>query len=168
MARIGTSTEGVRIGPISLLTLISVLLLAVLVMLCVTTTNATHTMATRQADALAQTYDVDSCGQAVIAGIDETLTGESGDAESAASVVGAHMSSIAAKAKAQVECEDVDITSSVNGALVTFTIADPDGKVLDAGVRINDDLNYSVTQWKMSTSQQPAEETLWQSSTSGK
>ena len=48
--------EGVRIGPITLLTLVSVLLLAVLAMLCVTTTHATEAMAQRQADALSQTY----------------------------------------------------------------------------------------------------------------
>ena len=41
--------EGVRIGPITLLTLVSVLLLAVLAMLCVTTTHATEAMAQRQA-----------------------------------------------------------------------------------------------------------------------
>lgn len=34
------SNEGVRIGPVSLLTLVSVLLLAVLAMLCATTSNA--------------------------------------------------------------------------------------------------------------------------------
>ena len=49
--------EGVRIGPITLLTLVSVLLLAVLAMLCVTTTHATEAMAQRQADALSQTYE---------------------------------------------------------------------------------------------------------------
>ena len=40
--------EGVRIGPITLLTLVSVLLLAVLAMLCVTTTHATEAMTQRQ------------------------------------------------------------------------------------------------------------------------
>lgn len=57
--------EGVRIGPITLLTLVSVLLLAVLAMLCITTTHATEAMAQRQADALSQTYELDAFGQAL-------------------------------------------------------------------------------------------------------
>ena len=63
--------EGVRIGPITLLTLVPVLLLAVLAMLCVTTTHATEAMAQRQADALSQTYELDAFGQALPAQIDE-------------------------------------------------------------------------------------------------
>ena len=67
--------EGVRIGPITLLTLVSVLLLAVLAMLCVTTTHATEAMAQRQADALSQTYELDAFGQALLAQIDDSWPG---------------------------------------------------------------------------------------------
>ncbi len=65
--------KGVRIGPITLLTLVSVLLLAVLAMLCVTTTHATEAMAQRQVDALSQTYEMDAFGQALLAQIDEQI-----------------------------------------------------------------------------------------------
>ena len=75
--------EGVRIGPITLLTLVSVLLLAVLAMLCVTTTHATEAMAQRQADALSQTYELDAFGQALLAQIDEQIA-ESGSPAAAA------------------------------------------------------------------------------------
>ena len=78
--------EGVRIGPITLLTLVSVLLLAVLAMLCVTTTHATEAMAQRQADALSQTYELDAFGQALLAQIDEQIA-ESGSPAAAAALV---------------------------------------------------------------------------------
>ena len=78
--------EGVRIGPITLLTLVSVLLLAVLAMLCVTTTHATEAMAQRQVDALSQTYEMDAFGQALLAQIDEQIA-ESGSPAAAAALV---------------------------------------------------------------------------------
>lgn len=78
--------EGVRIGPITLLTLVSVLLLAVLAMLCITTTHATEAMAQRQADALSQTYELDAFGQALLAQIDDQIA-ESGSPAAAAALV---------------------------------------------------------------------------------
>ena len=78
--------EGVRIGPITLLTLVSVLLLAVLAMLCITTTHATEAMAQRQADALSQTYELDAFGQALLAQIDDQIA-ESGSPAAAAAVL---------------------------------------------------------------------------------
>lgn len=65
--------EHVRIGPISLLTLIAVICLAVLSALAFTTANASLTMAERQATATSELYLDEKAAQVFLAGIDDVL-----------------------------------------------------------------------------------------------
>ena len=148
----------VRIGPISLLTLISVLLLAVLAVLCVTSANAAQAMSQRQADTLTETYQLDACGQNVLAAIDEELNGMSGTSGSfAASTVGVHLQRNLDK----LAQDDLGITLKTDGSRVEFTISASDGKQLSAAVRVNDNLTYSVEEWKTTTTQSEPEQSLW-------
>lgn len=156
-------SEGMRIGPISLLTLISVLLLAVLAMLCVTTTNATQAMAARQASATAETYLVDSCGQALAAGIDDELKSTSGTAAEAVSSVDARLNDLISKAKEACSGSDLNVSAQTDGDKISFTVAAPSGKTLEATLRVNDDRGYSVDSWRITTAQQLPEDTLWSS-----
>ncbi len=154
------ASEGVRIGPISLLTLISVLLLAVLAMLCVTTTNATDAMASRQAESTSDTYAVDSCGQAMIAQIDGVVKASGGSAQSAVSRINSQMSSLCNEALLASGADDVQITGQVSGTSVAFTVASDSGKTLSAALTITGN-SYTVTEWKMTNTQEQPEETLW-------
>ncbi len=151
-------TEGVRIGPISLATLIAILLVGVLALLCVVTANAAQTMAQRQASATTETYALDSCGQLMLAGISEELS-SSGSLTATAS----KLSSIAEKAKKDCGEESLTIKTSSGSKSLSFTIAAQDGKKLDAKVSQKDG-SLSVDQWKLTSQQQDAEETLWSSS----
>ena len=160
-------SEGMRIGPISLLTLISVLLLAVLAMLCVTTTNATKAMATRQADSTAETYLVDSCGQALLAGIDDELKSTTGTATEAVSSVDARLIELESKAKQACGGDDLVVSAKTNGDGISFTVAAESGKTLEAEVRVTDDLAYSIESWHITTTQQLPEDTLWSNSSAG-
>ena len=160
-------SEGMRIGPISLLTLISVLLLAVLAMLCVTTTNATKAMATRQADSTAETYLVDSCGQALLAGIDDELKSTTGTATEAVSSVDARLTELESKAKQACGGDDLVVSAKTNGDDISFTVAAESGKTLEAEVRVTDDLAYSIESWHITTTQQLPEDTLWSNSSAG-
>lgn len=157
-------SEGMRIGPISLLTLISVLLLTVLAMLCVTTTNATKAMASRQADSTTETYLVDSCGQALLAGIDDELKSSTGTATEAVSSVNARMADLQSKAKQACGGDDLDVLAKTDGDDISFTVAAQSGKTLEADVHVTDDLSYSIESWRITTTQQLPEDTLWSSS----
>lgn len=67
------SRGSVRMGPISLLTLIITLGLAVMAVLAVTTAQAGHALVERQAAATDQTYAVETAGQEFTAALDEVL-----------------------------------------------------------------------------------------------
>lgn len=162
-------TTNVRIGPVSLLTLISVLLLSVLAVLCITSANAAQAMSQRQADALTATYELDSCGQNMLAAIDKELQGMSGSSGSfAASVIDVRLQSVQQDALAATGADGYDITTQVDGARIEFTVSASGGKSLEAAIRVNDDMTYTVEEWKTSTSQAEPEQVLWTSASSNR
>lgn len=157
------SNEGIRIGPISLLTLVSVLLLAVLAMLCATTSNAALAMSKRQAATSTSSYSIESCGQAMLAALDEAAHASGTDAASAVSGIGAQLDAIEQDAKSNADTTDLDIDTSVDGTSVLFTIRARNGRKLDARITFSDDLSYSIDEWKVTTTQndQAGSDTLW-------
>lgn len=167
MTHIQQRPSGIRIGPISLLTLVAVILLAVLAMLCVTTTNATQAMAKRQAAALADTYAVDSCGQALLAEVDTRLsTAPSLDA--ATEEINADFDSLATQAlkNAGMKTDSgLKLKGSVSNHALSFAVKASSGKRLKASITLNDDLTYTVTTWKITTVHKTRQETLWSGST---
>ena len=149
------NSEGVRIGPSSLVTLIAALLLAVLAMLCATSANAQYTMAQRQADATAETYAVDACAQRMFAGIsDEVAAGAT-----SASALSGKLDGIASEALAQ-SASGLSIQTKANASDVSFTVTSQDGRTLNATVLLNGGA-ASIGEWKMSTTQTQSEDTLW-------
>ncbi len=157
MANQSKTVGGVRIGPLSLLTLVSVLLLAVLAVLCITTTNAANALSRRQASSATETYAVDACGQAMVAAIDEAIDSADGDA---ADSVAASISDIRTRALELAGVSDVDLSASVDGSDVSFTVTAPDGRTLAGVVSVGDD-GYTITSWKMTTTQPDSQESLW-------
>ena len=151
-------TEGLRVGPITLVTLIAALLLAVLAMLCATTANAQATMANRQATSLTETYAIDSCGQRMIAGIEESLN----QGDIAAALTTAKLDAIANNAKAADGASDLNIESNYDGSTVSFTISAPSGKTLRAKVT-RENASVSVEEWKLTTTQEMPQDELWYS-----
>ena len=137
------SNEGIRIGPISLLTLVSVLLLAVLAMLCATTSNAALAMSKRQAATSTSSYSIESCGQVLLAALDDAAHANGTDAASAVSGIGAQLDAIEQDVKANADTTDLDIDTSVDGTSVLFTIRARNGRKLDARITFADDLSYS-------------------------
>lgn len=69
-----TSHGSVRMGPISIFTLIVVLCLAVMAVLSVTTSQATYVLAQRQAHATVALYANETAAQEFVAQLDETLS----------------------------------------------------------------------------------------------
>lgn len=157
----------VRIGIVSFITLVSVLLLAVLTVLCVVTANATSATASREATSVTSLYEVDACGQALLSQVDAQLAkskaaGE--NANAAADHVRTSLNTITARALELADASDGSVTldASVSGATLSFTATAGSGRTLEAKVRVNDDLTYTISSWKTTTaqSQQPADN-LW-------
>ncbi len=157
MANQTKTAGGVRIGPLSLLTLVSVLLLAVLAVLCITTTNAAGALSRRQATAATETYAVDSCGQALVAAIDEVIASADGNA---ADAVSAKLGSVQERALELAGTTDVELSATMDGSDVSFTASAPDGRTLNGVVSVSDD-GYTITSWKMTTTQPDSQESLW-------
>ena len=152
-----SNTEGVRIGPSSLVTLIAALLLAVLAMLCATSAHAQETMAQREAESTTELYAVDSCGQRMLAGISAALQN---GATSAADVY-AGIDGIRDKA---VSASDVDITANaqLEGNTIALALTAPDSRALNAKITVTGG-EASVSEWKLTGASQAASEvTLWQ------
>lgn len=153
-------TQGMRMGPITLVTVISVLLLAVLAVLCIATGNATQTMAQRHAEATAETYAIDACGQAMVAGISDAAQG-AGSGAAAATNVATRIEPIKENAQQQSGASDLTINVAVDGSTVSFTVSAESGKTLSARTTIADGGAVSINEWKVSSTQESEEETLW-------
>lgn len=144
--------HGVRIGPSSLVTLISALLLAVLAMLCATSAHAQSVLAEREAEAATESYAIDSCGQIALAAIDAKL-------ESGGTLSQADIEKIADEAQSQSSA-GLSVTAGIKGNTASLTISAESGKTLNAKVSTKGG-KASVEEWKMSTTQAENEETLW-------
>ena len=118
----------VRIGPISLFTLIIVLCLAVLTVLSVTTSLAELSTTERQAATTTETYQLESVGQQFVADVDAAL--------------------------AEGTLEDVlqrySDSTVRDGELISATFSMESGRTLAIVLRIQND-TYTIEQWKVTT-----------------
>lgn len=140
-------TGTVRLGPISLFTLIAVLCLATLAVLSVTTANASFKLATLQGESMEQQYQAEEAAQHFLAQV---------CAQGAEAASGA-----AANAEAFVDGA-VTVSASVNGSVVSAQFACPNGRVLDTQVDVGSGGAYTIIKWNMTAKVNSAEtETLW-------
>ena len=116
------SNSTVRIGPISLFTLVIILCLAVMAVLSATTAQATYTAAEKQALFTDDTYANESAAQSTVAAIDAALA------------------SVRDAASAQRD-----------GASVLLTFTTPSGRTLDVELTIKANATYEISQWKATT-----------------
>ena len=116
----------VRIGPISLFTLIIVLCLAVLTVLSVTTSLAELSTTERQAATTTETYQLESVGQQFVADVDAAL--------------------------AEGTLEDVlqrySDSTVRDGELISATFSMESGRTLAIVLRIQNN-TYTIEQWKV-------------------
>lgn len=170
--------DKVRIGPISIITLIAVISMSVLAVLSVSTAQATNTISTRQAQATSELYLNETAAQEFMAGLDDLLAGyrtstaatdsftpvEQTDAIDAAQVakqVEAGLDDVCAKAREAVDGQ-VDLTASVEGTSVKADFEGPSMRRLSIAVTIQDDATYRIDKWKASAAQQIQQtENLW-------
>ena len=152
----------VRIGPISLFTLIIILGLAVLAVLSLTTARAELSITERQAQTTTETYALETAGQEFVAAVDAALAeGGSSALDEVLSTYGVTEAAADAEATADeggslmvIECpagDPVTVTGSFDGSLITATFSLESGRTLAVALRINDNDTYRIEQWKMTT-----------------
>ena len=159
----------VRIGPISLFTLIIILCLAVLAVLSVTTARAELSITERQATTTTETYELESAAQRFVAEVDRALG--AGDAALAAVladygiVAGSDATPAAGEtieddtmvaggdASAGTTLDDtaISVDGTFDGTLLSATFSLESGRTLAAVLRINDNGTYTIEQWKTTT-----------------
>lgn len=160
-------TGNIRMGIVSFITLVSVLLLAVLSVLCVTTANASRATAQRQAASADALYEVDAAGQRALAAVDGYLAQSRANGEKPAEAVAriaADVEGTLAAAAQDGQSVAVSAPSGTAGvAEIDLAIDNDAGHELDAKLTINNDLSYSVAAWKTSVAPSETESTsgLW-------
>lgn len=173
----------VRMGPMSLLTLVIALCLAVMAVLSISTAKATYAATERQASGTEEVYQLESAGQQLLANADGILAGAGSQSAGVAALaadkdaLGEHVASGSVNAAIYVGSElDSDeetldggtsVADAPKGADVFAVLTTQSGRQLALALRINDDATYQVLQWKTTKiwSEDTGNDVLWQSAT---
>lgn len=133
------STNGsVRIGPISLFTLVIILCLAVMAVLSATTAQATYSAAEKQALFTNDTYQNEQAAQSAVAVIDaalEDVRASGGGLDEALAAVDEALPGRRAARRVE-SAHDVRLSS---------------GRTLDVELTITANATYEISQWKATT-----------------
>ena len=159
------ANNSVRMGPISLFTLVVVLCIAVMSVLCFSLSHSSLTVAQRQADFATDSYANESAGQEFVAAVDEVLAGLRADAGGSAARADGAAGAASGKAVvigkksalAALEARGADLapgaTLSFGSDSVTADFLLPSSRRLYVELAIDDDATYHVVQWKQTTRQ---------------
>lgn len=150
-------------GLISLLVFVLVIPLAVMSVLAFSTARASWAVSTNHAEATADAYAVESCGQALVAGVADSLAqSQAAGADTVAQLqaLGSQLPGIAAKA--QDADGKVTVQASLDGSEVTASVASQDGQQLNIRINVGNGAKYSIDSWTVSTQRVPAPgQPLW-------
>ena len=157
--------DNVRIGPISVITLIIVICMAVLAVLSASTSNASATIANRQAEGNRLMYLNECAGQEFVASIDDVLAPvrrAGGTAEAGASAVRVSLDKICANAR-EAGGGQVDCVANIEGTTVTAEFICENTRKLNVAITIRNGGTYRIEEWKMTSAQNQADATgsLW-------
>lgn len=158
-------SDNVRIGPISIITLIAVICMAVLAVLAASTSNASATIANRQAEGVQMMYENERAGQEFVASLDDVLASvrlSGGSSADALFAIEAGLDGACARAR-EAGGPGVSCTARVEGATVTAEFICENTRRLDVAITIRDDATYRIVGWKMTSAQQTPQSagTLW-------
>ena len=170
------NNQGVRIGPISLFTLVTALGMAVLAVLTISTANAMNALSKRSATMAYEAYEAEYCGQAFVGALDETLAATRSAGGSRDDALVALSSSLDEKVAAATAhaYDQRDGSPAVTGEaklrdnVVTATFDTSSGRRLSVRINIKSDLTYSIAEWKATSKagSVAVEEHLWSGTSS--
>ncbi len=159
------ATGSVRMGPISIFTLVIVICLAVMATLALTTARADAALAERQASFTSDDYANERLGQAFLAEADATLASARatglGPAEAASALAG-ELDSLTARAADAAAANGHTLQAQANGNAISVRIDAPSGRTLAIGLAVTDDGGLAISYWKPSTTwTEDTSDTLW-------
>lgn len=157
--------NNVRIGPVSIITLIAVISMAVLAVLSASTSYASATISDRQAESTKLMYVNESAGQEFLASLDDVLAAvraQGGSAEEGAAAVEGALDEICEHARIAGDGR-VSCTASVDGTKVNAEFICENTRRLGIAITIRNDATYRVDAWKSTSAQQGSSSggTLW-------
>ena len=160
-----TRANNVRIGPVSIITLIAVICMAVLAVLSVSTAHATMVISERQANATVELYRNECAAQEFVAGLDDLLAGKraaGSDGAAAAGGIGTALDALCEQASAAADGQ-VEAQAEMDGQVVNATFTGAKMRQLDIAITILDDATYRIDKWKAAAVQHEAQSvgTLW-------
>ena len=151
----------VRIGPISLFTLISVICLAVLAVLAITTADASYKIAELQAESTNQQYIAESAAQQFLGAVDQEVSDASGDSSTRVAAVDGALDDIVAQVQESAGSK-VTVAAQTSGDGINAQFACKNGRVLDVEIAIQSDGTYEIAKWEMTATENEAQsEDLW-------
>lgn len=158
--------HSMHVGTITVLVTLLVIPLAILGLLTFNTASAERTVAQKHADATTESYELETCGQAFVAGVDDTLAGvrsAGGSGREGIAAVERDLQKIAEGASAAADGEDaVNVDAEPTGTGVSAALSTADGAQLSIEISVTDAAGYTVDAWTTSTAREPAPgDTLW-------
>lgn len=145
------TTATIRMGPVTIFTLLIIVCLATLSVLALTTARASYAAAEKQNAGVQATYDVERQGQEFVAKVDAQLA----TARAAGQTPTAAVSALKSRFGSELTVEGTTVTS-------TF---DSDSRELTVQLEIKSDLTYQVTEWTVVTNSDTSEQiNLWSGS----
>ncbi|WP_165171388.1 S4A5 electrogenic sodium bicarbonate cotransporter 4 [Adlercreutzia sp. ZJ242] len=149
----------VRIGPVSLFSLVIVLCLAVMAVLAVTTAQAAYSAAEKQARFTTDTYVNEQAAQSFVAEVDGALAAVRASASAEGDLASAALLAVQ------------DVISgyegaSLQGSQACVEFACDSGRTLSVVLTIRPDATYEISQWRATTQWNEAGsgEVLWSGS----
>ena len=154
-----THGNDVRIGPISVFTLIIVVCLAVLAVLAFTSANATLVMTQRQATATSELYLDEAAAQQFVAGVDDELSTVRTAGGTNVDAVQAVQRALPALTEAARGSSGgrVSVSASMDGDSVRAEFSCANGRMLTIVVTIRNDATFRIDKWKMTAVQNEEE-----------
>lgn len=149
----GSRTHRVRMGPLSIFTLLATLCMAVLAVLVFCTANSTLKLSERQADAVAGMYRNERAAQEFVASLDETLAGlRAAGAASGPDVTERVASALddACSDARRAAGRDVRAEARLEGTTVRARFEGPDGRALAITLTLEGDGTYRIDGWQTS------------------
>ena len=160
------SDRSMHVGTITALVALLVIPLAALALLAFGTASAEQAVAQKHADVTAETYQLETCGQAFVAGVDDTLAGvrsEGAQGREGIAAVERDLQEIAGTAScAAGDGTSISVDAKPTSTGITAMLATADGTELMIEISVTDDAGYSIDAWTTSTRREPAPgDTLW-------
>lgn len=146
-----SSASAVRIGPITIFTLLIILCLATLSVLALVTSRASYASAQKQSAGVQDTYDVERQGQGFTAQMDGRLSESKAAGQDRSAAIDALR-------------RDFGSQIDISGNTITTTF-DSGTRELTVQIEITNDLTYQITEWTVATNSNTDENVnLWSGS----